>query len=93
MPPAQQSLIPGAKQLESGFSDEVRFEPDIGLLVKFDNRKTYIRNKTQQLIRQSYETYKRRLMTPGGKSSPNAKNDYSLITAMAETGAGKKRRL
>lgn len=32
-------------------------------------------------------------MTPGGKASPNAKNEYSLISAMAETGAGKKRRL
>jgi len=33
------------------------------------------------------------LLTPGGKESPNAKKDYSLISAMAETGAGKKRRL
>lgn len=44
-------------------------------------------------MRQSYETYKRRLQNPGGKSSPVAKNDFSMLGSVADSSIAKKKRL
>lgn len=43
------------------------FEPEIGSLVSFTGgRKEYMRNKTQILILQNYESVKQRMLTNSG---------------------------